>query len=491
MSTHTFAARVDSLCVAAARDLPSEWSDSFEAIRRRLNGPMRIAIAGRVKAGKSTLLNALIGERLAPTDAGECTRIVTWYRYATAYEVMAQASDGVRLAPRFRKGESALEIDLPADEAVEHLEIGWPARSLVETSYIDTPGLGSLTPAVTAATLSFLGVEERAPSQADAVVYLMRHAHMEDVQFLEGFRDAGLPTGSPVNTVAVLSRADEIGAGRLDALDSARTIARRYMADERLRCLAGEMVPLAGLLAETGATLEELEFACLRQLAFEAPEIDDLLLSVDRFRNPERNPLAGELRERVLARFGLFGIRLSVAALQQGQVATSQDLARLLLAQSGIQELRRIIQTRFTSRARLLVARSALLELRALAASLRETNPSAAARLEGALEEVTMSAHEVAELDLLHAIGVGAVRLSDDERIEAERLTGEVSDAARLGLGADTPTPAQEQAALGAVERWRQRGAHPLTDRDTARACEIMARSYEGLYARLRQVTQG
>ena len=51
--------------------------------RSRLHGPLRLAIAGKVKAGKSTLLNALVGEQVAPTDAGECTRVVTWYRDGT------------------------------------------------------------------------------------------------------------------------------------------------------------------------------------------------------------------------------------------------------------------------------------------------------------------------------------------------------------------------------------------------------------------------
>ena len=41
-----------------------------------LGEPRRLAIAGRVKAGKSTLVNALVGRMVAPTRAGECTKVV-------------------------------------------------------------------------------------------------------------------------------------------------------------------------------------------------------------------------------------------------------------------------------------------------------------------------------------------------------------------------------------------------------------------------------
>ena len=60
-------------------------SQRLQAVLDRLDEPLRVAIAGKVKAGKSTLLNALVGEELAPTGAGECTRIVTWYRDGITY----------------------------------------------------------------------------------------------------------------------------------------------------------------------------------------------------------------------------------------------------------------------------------------------------------------------------------------------------------------------------------------------------------------------
>jgi predicted GTPase len=66
----------------------------LQSVLDRLDDPLRVAIAGRVKAGKSTLLNALVGEELAPTDAGECTKIVTWYRDGVTYQVLLRAPPG-------------------------------------------------------------------------------------------------------------------------------------------------------------------------------------------------------------------------------------------------------------------------------------------------------------------------------------------------------------------------------------------------------------
>ena len=129
-----------------------------------------------------------------------------------------------------------------------------------------------------------------------------------DVDFLEAFVDRSVAHASPINAIVVLSRADEIGAARPDALDSARTVAARYGGDARVRELASGVVPVAGLIAETGATLREAQFGWLRTVAG-LPEAsrDHLLLSVDRFRDPDLNPLGEEIREELLAGSGCSG----------------------------------------------------------------------------------------------------------------------------------------------------------------------------------------
>ena len=78
----------------AAYDGHAAGEAVVRGLAARLDEPLRVAVAGRVKSGKSTLLNALVGQPLAATDAGECTRLVTWYRHGTTYRAFVQARGG-------------------------------------------------------------------------------------------------------------------------------------------------------------------------------------------------------------------------------------------------------------------------------------------------------------------------------------------------------------------------------------------------------------
>ncbi|MBL7257507.1 dynamin family protein [Paractinoplanes lichenicola] len=433
--------------------------------RRRLDEPLRVAIAGKLKAGKSTLLNALIGEELAPTDAGECTRIVTWYADGPSYAVTSYLRDGTGEARPFARHDGAVRIDLgrPAEQ-VDRLEVRVPSARLRRHTLIDTPGIESLSADVSARTHTFVNDH----GQADAVIYLLRHLHGGDVRFLEAFHGGG-GGGTSVNAVGVLSRADEIGGCRLDAMTAAERVADRYTTDERLRRLCPVVVPVAGLLGAAGATLREGEFRLLAQVAARPmDDIVELLLTADRF------AAGSEQRRRLLTRVGLFGVRLSTRLIREGVVTDAAGLAAALTERSGITRLREVLSAHLEGRAEVLKARSAL-------ATLDERLPPGSPLAAGA-EEIRAGAHEFVELRLLHELRSGRLTLADDRRAEMDRLLGGSGGGARERLGLPEDGDVGE-AARAAQAKWQRLAEHPLSNRDLRTAARAVTRTAEGILA--------
>jgi 50S ribosome-binding GTPase len=462
-----------------ARGLLEEASD-------RLDGPPRIALVGRVKAGKSTLLNALVGTRLAPTDAGECTRVVTLYRHGAVPRVtLREPAGGWRNLP-VRRVDGGLQLDLhgAGPGEVDRLEVDWPAPDLAAATLVDTPGTASLSEGTSARTRSFLDDADRLPG-ADAVIFLTRQVQADDLAFLAAFQARTGGPGQAPTTITVLSRADEIGAGRLDALVAAKEVAQRVSADPAVREVSATVIPVAGLLALAGRTLRYGDFAALRNLA-RGPreEVDGMLLTADRFcRRDAPVSVDPAIRATLLDRLGLFGIRFAVALIRAG-VDDSQQLADALVARSGLAELQRLVTVHFTARAAELRVGTAL---RTVEAVLREHPGPAGGELWHRLERLQMAADGPSELAVLSRAWGHDGALSQASREEGERLLGArgTDPAARLGLAADTPDDDVRAAALDAAQRWRSHGEDPLATRATRDAAEVVVRSCEAVLAEL------
>jgi len=449
-----------------------------------MDAPLRVAIAGKVKAGKSTLLNAMVGEMVAATDAAECTKLVTWYQYANVPRLTLYPKLGAPHQLPASRRDGKLIIDLGATPAadVDRLVVDWPSRRLKATTLIDTPGIGSLTTENSERSAAFLLPEDE-PTAADAVVYLMRHLHATDFEFFEAFSEYGAVKASGLNAIAVLSRADEIGGGRLDALESARRVAARYRSDPRLLGLCQDIVAVAGLIAQAGRSLRQDEFQAFMKLA-SAPrdQTEAMLLSVDRFLQPgprEDALLPLDSRGDLLDRFGLFGVRLATTLVRQD--STSPDLlATALVRRSGLDELRSSLASRFTERRDLLKARSALL---AMDFVLRRKPSPRGRPLLAEVERILAGGHAFAEMRLLAAIRSSAVTLPDAYRAEAERLLGAngTAPARRLGLVDDTDPGTLRAVALEALERWRRLSENPVFPRAFSDAARTVVRSCEGI----------
>ncbi|MFK7916640.1 MAG: dynamin family protein [Ilumatobacter sp.] len=460
--------------------------DEVVRLRDRLDAPLRVAIAGKVKAGKSTLLNALVGELLAPTDTGECTKVVTWYRDGHTYEVLLHpVGGGPAVQARFRRDDGAIDIDLDGRDAaqVERLEVTWPSSGLRALTLIDTPGVGSMTESVSTRAFEFLDPED-SETPADAVLYLMKHIHSSDLRLLESFHDDSVANPNPVNAIAVLSRADEIGVGRADSMESAAKIAGRLGEDSRLRRLVQMVIPVAGLLAETAETMTEAEFRDVQRLAERADELEILLLSADRFveGRPE-TPLTSIERQRLLSRFGLFGVRAAISLIASGEVSTSTALSDRLLEMSGLVRLRHVLTSLFVDRADVLKARSGLLAVERLCDE-HPGRPGVEA-LDADLERVMASAHPFNEMNTMAAIRSGWVTGPARQLGELERLLGAggTSGWQRLAFDAPQQPDVIKAAAIDQLGRWQRLAENPLTALDMSTAIRVAIRSLEGLVA--------
>ena len=449
---------------------------------RRLTEPLRLAVAGRTKAGKSTLLNALVGEAVAATDAGDCTRVVTWYRHGSTPAVTLHGTDGGARALPVRRVDGRLALELPgsAPEQVDRLVVDWPAERLAGITLVDTPGISAASPGE-GRTAALVAPDDGSAPVADALLFLTRQVHTEDVAFLRRFQAGPDRPGARAATLTVLSRADEVGAARLDALRSASRVARRTAQEPALQAMGSAVLPVAGLVALTGRTLRHTELLALRALAaVGAPELDAMLLSADRFTRPGTTAvLPPDVRQRLLLRLGAFGIRLGTSLVRSG-ATDAASLAAELVRRSGLADLERAIDVQVRARAERLRTRSAL---DGLEWALRTAPRPGDAALWTGLEELRTGAHDLPELDLLARISGPSSPVAAELAPEAVRLLGGAgtTPAQRLGLPADAPAGDLRERAGGALAVWQPRAEDPLAPRAQTAAAAVVVRSVEGV----------
>lgn len=433
----------------------------------RFDSPLRVAVAGRPNTGKSTVVNAVVGDEIAPI-AVNGNQVFAWYQDGPQPRATVYTPNGPAGDPPIGRVDRRLDIDLGEFESgpISRIVVDWPARVLRDTVLIDTPPIADDT-------------AEQIAGEADALLYLTPQVHMRDVQFLQSTQDHPVARAAPVNAILVLSRADEVGGGRVDALPTAKQIARRHRRDARVRGLCQNVVAVSGLLGQAGRTMTEDVYAALTALArTPRDQLDELLLSADRFtRSPNGVPAA--MRRELADRLGLAGVRLSTALIRQG-ADTSAKLGAELVQRSGLKELKESIGRLFVDRREVLKARSALLGLDVV---LRMEPRPGAGKLVTDVERVLAGAHEFHELRLLAGLLSGRTRLPEELDAEAQRLIGGYGTdmPARLGFDRE-PTDAEVRSAIyDALGRWREQSESPLLGSAERDAARVVVRSCEAM----------
>ena len=164
--------RLDALraCVARLRDSGDLAPGSCKEIEDRLDaGTFNLVAVGQFKRGKTTLINALIGENLLPVGAIPLTSVVTILAYGETLAVRVLYEDGrEEQISRDRLPEYVTERGNPNNaKGVREVEVTYPSPWLkAGVRLVDTPGIGSVYEHNTDVALRFL-------PKADAVLFIL------------------------------------------------------------------------------------------------------------------------------------------------------------------------------------------------------------------------------------------------------------------------------------------------------------------------------
>ncbi|GAA3101397.1 dynamin family protein [Streptosporangium carneum] len=457
------------LCdTTAAKLAGAELRERVSQVRASLDAPLRVAVAGAVSSGKSTLVNALLGLPVAPVDAGECTFVVTQYEYGEDDgRITIELTDGGVAHSRLLPGHR-LPSELGVDVArIRRLRVTLNLPSLRTVTIVDTPGMNTVTAANERAARSMLFGSGDEDDRAQAMIYVLRYVQKFDDTTLAEFRGLTDACGmSCVNTLAVLGQVDRRG-DEDDPWPTARRLAAKGYQD--LRTSVFDVVPVIGLLAETARACPPGadEFEALSVLAgLDEDDLEDYLLDLNDFRSASDLPVPAEIRQRLVERLHRYGIATAVEALRAGEVSDAAALAAHLLERSGYSSAGRAATgsvaagiAHFARRADQLKALDALTRLRGIArtpalGSDRATLDALAAQL----DENRPIATALGSLRIFaaaEALGRGTLVLNEEMTAELLRMARHDEPAGQLGLPREASKTEIAAEATAASMRWR------------------------------------
>ena len=447
----------------------------------RFREPLTLAVAGHTNAGKSTLVNALVGARIAPTAATECTTVITRFRYGP---------DQPRLVPRTGNPQGLPLTDdlrlpdkLPVNpEDVAHLDVALSFEPLRHLTVIDTPGLSGDEglASLTEDLLGLAGHDEqsslRLPGGADVLLFLFGPTlRASERDALRRFRQSSRGCYRfPANAHGVLSRADQL-LGEDGPWAAGQAIAAAHAA--ALKDYVAGVLPVMGKIAETTETgsFNETVAGWLHTIAaLSAEDREDILSEPSDF--AESEVLTHSARHTLLDRLDLFGIKVLTRPENAAMPAASmhdtlQDL-------SGIAALRARIKILFERpaavhrTARVLAGVEKLLSR----SKLPETKVEP---LIDHIERIRLhdEMHTLAELKALGDLYSGRCHLGEPAQQRALALFERSEPAQRLGVNGSVGRGALADAAKAEAGLWRTYagGAGSLLARQVAETASLSA----------------
>ena len=205
----------ESELFAQFKPLFDENKGCLSIIRGSLELPIKVVLMGEVKAGKSTLINSILGRELSRTSVLEATSAIYHFYYSEAEECSIITKNG-----RFKVQDIDKLIEMLEEKSEDtafinectNIEIGLNLPILKQFDLIDTPGLGTVTDSNEEITKRYI-------PWSDIVVWVFNSNYIgqQNIRnYIFDIKDQGK------DIIGVLNRIDEVNATPEEVKESAK-----------------------------------------------------------------------------------------------------------------------------------------------------------------------------------------------------------------------------------------------------------------------------
>lgn len=176
-----------------------------EANKVNLQNPLKVVILGEVKAGKSTLINSLIGQQVSFTDVSEATTAIIEIKFSEKEQITVITGNEMKdieynsfkelneYIQKTRNQQSVLDN-------VEKIEVCVNTARLTEITIVDTPGLNTVTKENANRTQNYL-------AQADVILWVLNCNHLGQSDIATKIEEV-MDFGKPI--ICIANRIDEV-----------------------------------------------------------------------------------------------------------------------------------------------------------------------------------------------------------------------------------------------------------------------------------------
>lgn len=433
--------------------------------------PFNVAVFGRMKAGKSSLINALVGRRLAITGVNESTATINRLTYAAGAgqlgtfkahwrEASPETFPLAQLATDWNgKGEDVLE----RIRQVKYLELFADAEWLRDVQVTDTPGTDSTVQGHEDVARQFINGKE-----SDALIYVFTPVAREtDRNDLQSFRRGCLPGSDPYNSVAVMHKWDETYWNNGGDWADIRAKADRLY--DQMKDMVAAVVPVSGPLALTAqlATPDFWEQALALLRTF--PKEEDLIAKLRMDRLWGTDATQAQLYRRAKEEYDMpwASFRIMLRTLYRAHCGDAAAAAGITLKLSGIETLRLLLDRQFFKKSAVIRMNRTRTRVKDDVEAVRTAMEQAKRDMEKDTAQMQRIANALQDVSLRNWVENRTYKLRT-ELADMERAFVEI-DRTIIATGGQADTTADAVALIPRVESMAHRFPSP------AHAAELVA----------------